>query len=357
MAQHALLSPSASSRWLHCTPSARMEAAFPPEESSAALEGTLCHKLAEAMLTCNETLEAEAINEIKEAGFDVIELIGMADEYKTAVVADMGEDSELHVEDHVNLSRIFRDCYGTVDCWFVKGTTLYIYDAKFGRTPVDVVSNSQLIIYALGVYFHLGDTGIDTVSMNIVQPRDGGLKTWTVSIDGLMSHLPSYTAKAELAYMGEGMVAEGPWCTYCMAKALCPAMRRTLGAKARTLKTNAAAGYLRKGFSGVARALDLAPMMRRYIDSVKDFARRHMENGGRIEGYGLKPGNRRTSLTDPAGFLEWAEAKGLDTSSLKTEQVIPLMDIKKKLDAFDYEEAVQSFCTTTQNKSSIIKSK
>jgi len=49
-AQHALLSPSSASRWLMCTPSARLEAKHEDRAGEAADEGTLAHKLSELML-------------------------------------------------------------------------------------------------------------------------------------------------------------------------------------------------------------------------------------------------------------------------------------------------------------------
>ena len=45
--EHALLSASSSWRWLHCTPSARLEAAMPEETSEYAEEGTRAHAVAE----------------------------------------------------------------------------------------------------------------------------------------------------------------------------------------------------------------------------------------------------------------------------------------------------------------------
>jgi hypothetical protein len=40
---HALLSASSSHRWLHCTPSARLEEAYENKSSSYAAEGTAAH--------------------------------------------------------------------------------------------------------------------------------------------------------------------------------------------------------------------------------------------------------------------------------------------------------------------------
>ena len=47
---HSLLSASASHRWLHCPPSARLAENFPNTESEAAKEGTAAHELMEARL-------------------------------------------------------------------------------------------------------------------------------------------------------------------------------------------------------------------------------------------------------------------------------------------------------------------
>ena len=43
--KHAVLSASASHRWLSCTPSARLEQEFEDRETEAAAEGTAAHPL------------------------------------------------------------------------------------------------------------------------------------------------------------------------------------------------------------------------------------------------------------------------------------------------------------------------
>lgn len=358
MAKHALLSPSASDRWLHCTPSARMEAAFPPEENSAALEGTLCHELAELTLK-KELTDARLqslLFQMTSERFDTEELRQMAAMYVDAVRAVAG-DSPLHVEAPVNLSAVMLDCWGTVDCWFVKGDTLYVFDAKFGRVPVEAVANSQLMIYALGAYFQSSETAVDTVSMNIVQPRAGGLKSWVVSRDFLIGKLPELTQKARAAYYGEGHPVSGRWCTYCRAKGLCPVYASKLREKAATLKRSSAAGYLRKGFYGLSRALELSGPMKKYIDAAESFARKHLENGGSLTGWHLEPGARRTAVDDPSGLIQYCGVKGYAPE--KTTDLVPrpLSELKKVLDPVDYQEAVERYCTVKQNKPSLKQDK
>lgn len=54
---HALLSPSASKRWMSCTPPARLEVEVPRRETSYSREGTIAHSVAEILL--REALKAD----------------------------------------------------------------------------------------------------------------------------------------------------------------------------------------------------------------------------------------------------------------------------------------------------------
>lgn len=51
MSEHALLSASSAHRWLHCTPSARLEEQYPDTTSEYAEEGTLAHEIAALKLS------------------------------------------------------------------------------------------------------------------------------------------------------------------------------------------------------------------------------------------------------------------------------------------------------------------
>ena len=48
--KHALLSASKADRWIHCTPSARLEERVPDTPSAYAAEGTVAHAKAEEKL-------------------------------------------------------------------------------------------------------------------------------------------------------------------------------------------------------------------------------------------------------------------------------------------------------------------
>ena len=50
MGEHAILSASSSSRWIHCPPSVRLSQKYEDEVSPYALEGTSAHALAEYKL-------------------------------------------------------------------------------------------------------------------------------------------------------------------------------------------------------------------------------------------------------------------------------------------------------------------
>ena len=61
---HAILSASGASRWLACTPSARLEEQFPDSTSEYAKEGTLAHEVCELKVRKNliEQMSTRAYN-------------------------------------------------------------------------------------------------------------------------------------------------------------------------------------------------------------------------------------------------------------------------------------------------------
>ena len=89
MGAHALLSPSAAHRWLHCTAAPRLEANVTDEGSSFALEGSLAHAYCALKLkqfmdwpTDGEEAEIKELNDQYHTG----EMDEYTDTYKTIVL-------------------------------------------------------------------------------------------------------------------------------------------------------------------------------------------------------------------------------------------------------------------------------
>lgn len=207
MSAHARLSPSAAERWANCTASVELidrlrgEGRIPEDSTSEfAAEGTVAHAIREMCLTF---------------GLDPHHFVGTvmsADGYTFTVDDEMARHLQPgidwvrehtaapDVEIRVDLSPWLPKQFGTCDTGWIetlplkplsfgpKPQQLVISDLKYGQgEPVDAVKNMQLRLYALGYWHFKGRPRIDSVLMNIDQPRAGGMKFWEISIDHLIA--------------------------------------------------------------------------------------------------------------------------------------------------------------------------
>lgn len=170
MSSHALLSPSAASRWLACTPSARLEEKLPDTTSEAAAEGTLAHALGEALirrsLAGNRSEKIKQTKEIarieKEERYTPA-MRAYAEDYATFVLERYNEakvktsDAVIAVEQKLDMSEYVPDGYGTGDAVIIADGTLSIIDLKYGKgVPVSSENNPQMKLYALGALAEFG---------------------------------------------------------------------------------------------------------------------------------------------------------------------------------------------------------
>lgn len=224
--KHAVLSASASHRWLNCNPSARLELEFEDRETDAAAEGTAAHALAEHKL--RKALKQRTRKPISQ--YDCDEMDEYTDGYVSFVLETLAEarqecsDPIILIEQRLDFSRFVPDGFGTGDCVIIADRTLQIIDFKYGQgVLVEAENNPQMMLYALGaleIYNGLYD--IDSVSMTIYQPRRENVSTWTVSLDTLQDWAENtLLPKAKLAYNGEGEYCAGEWCTFCKARTKC----------------------------------------------------------------------------------------------------------------------------------------
>lgn len=274
---HAILSPSAASRWMACTPSARLEQGFENKSSSYADEGTLAHAVGECMLR-------ELAGFINHAEAETIMAVHMNNQYYNKELHDYAEGyayfvwnqcksgiTELFIETRLDMTDYVEEGFGTGDAIVVGDRVLIFSDLKYGKgVPVYAEENKQLMIYALGAYKEFGHIyEIDMIQMNIYQPRIDNISQWEISVADLLEWAQNeLKPRAALAYAGEGEFSPGKACTFCRAKATCKALHdynmqlATLEFRNPDLLTD----------EEVALVLQRSDMFSKWIDAVAGYA-------------------------------------------------------------------------------------
>lgn len=136
MPKHALLSASASHRWLNCPPSAKLCADIKDEASPYAKQGTDAHSLCEfKVLTALGQHPPDPTDDLDY--FDQ-EMAYCTDEYCSYVMEQLTEakthckDPQVLVEQRLDFSKWIPEGFGTGDCLIVADDVLHIIDFKYG---------------------------------------------------------------------------------------------------------------------------------------------------------------------------------------------------------------------------------
>lgn len=235
--EHALLSPSSSSRWLNCTPSARLAENKENKSSVYAEEGTLFHEICEYCLAqwnagvWEPDPFGEELPELKD---DHLmhplfkqEMFRHARNYCDFV---MNENYNLEksdgackmlLEERVDISEYAPECFGSVDCQLVGRDTLIVIDLKYGEgVKVYAERNTQMMLYALGTI--KGKPSIKTIRLVIAQVRLNHFDVWEISANDLLQWADKVLKPtAKKAFAGKGEQKMGDWCGFCPVKAQC----------------------------------------------------------------------------------------------------------------------------------------
>lgn len=225
MGSHAVLSASASARWLKCSPSARWELKFPDKSSPYAAEGTEAHALAEKTL---KDFRAGGRPEVVSDNSETREAI---QSYVDTVVEKYTEarqaspDARLLVEQHLDFSKYVPQGFGTGDCLIISDKILEVCDLKYGKgVEVSAKGNSQMRLYALGaIEAQEMFWGFDKVRMTIIQPRIGNVSSEELSVEDLKAWGRVVHQRALLAFEGKGSLVAGDHCRFCRCRTVCRA--------------------------------------------------------------------------------------------------------------------------------------
>ena len=336
---HALLSPSAASRWLTCTPSARLEERFPDKETTYAEEGSLAHELGElALRRLNGEINQEALDGRMErlAAHPMYseEMYGYAGDYaafvweKFSAARAASAFAVLRVEEKIDLTAYVPEGFGTGDAVIIADGTLEIVDLKYGKgVPVRAEWNKQMMLYALGALDMFGYLyAIDRVRMTIYQPRLGNVSEFELPVADLLNWgVDELRPRAAMAFRGEGELRAGDHCRFCRAKAECRALAeynlsldRYAFQEADLLKEDEVADILRR-----------AEGFKTWIAAVEEHALRKALEGTRYPGFKIVEGRSVRRYADEGKVAEALVRGGFSEEQLYERKLKTITQLEK----------------------------
>jgi len=364
---HAILSPSGASRWLACTPSARLESTFPDQAGLAAREGTLAHTLGELLIRRdNDWVTPPKFDKqlalIKADKLYQNEMMAYCEDYAAYIMEKFAAakmhtaDAQLLLEQRVDLTDFIKEGFGTTDANIIADHTLDITDLKYGKgVPVSAVENKQMMIYALGslkAFGHLYD--IQVVRMTIYQPRIQNISSWEISVTDLLAWAETeLRPKAALAFTGEGDFLPGKHCQFCRARAVC--------------KTNAAFNleieeYERResdllSDSDIADILGRAEALEKWLKAVKDHALQQAVAGKSYPGYKLVEGRSVRKYADEAAVEKRLRDNGFtDAQIFKPLELLGITALQGELGKKQFEQLLSPLIIKPAGKPVLVPS-
>lgn len=339
-----------------CTPSARLEAMFPDEQSPYAAEGTIAHDLAESIL--RHKLEDKKAPKLDDYSTEMVEAVNRyvdICEEKVNEARARSSDAEALIEARLDFSRWVPEGFGTGDMVIVADGVLEVIDLKYGKgVPVSAVENTQMRFYALGAYDvneFLYD--IKTVRMTIVQPRLDSVSTDEMALEELLDWGEEIKPIAQRAFNGEGECTPCDYCNFCKARHTCRALSNTCldtfyknGGKLNQLLTD----------SEVSDILAMKDLITKWIKGVYDFAYEKALSGEKQwPGYKLVEGTSRRTITNPE-----AAAKTLLDNGYKEEDIFKprelegITNLQKVLGKKGIAEYLEAYIDKPEGKPTLV---
>jgi len=202
---------------MRCPAAPICESMYPDIQTEAARIGTNAHKWAEEVLT--------GVLSFNDVPFEY-----RAIEAYVAYVQELQASclNEVYIEQRVTIPCIRG--WGTIDTLVIRPQEAEIIDLKYGRIPVGIDNNCQLILYALGYLSRGIHEGLDIhkVKLTIIQPNSSDGVTYrskTYSVAELMAMQNYFKSQADKIFeMRETGILEylsGEQCTWCRHRYNC----------------------------------------------------------------------------------------------------------------------------------------
>lgn len=360
---HALLSASGSSRWLSCTPSARLEQQFENKTSEYAEEGTLAHELGELKLRKElEGLSTRSFNskikKIQEHKLYTADMPDYVDIYVETCLEKVSEakaktpDALFKIEQRLDFSEWVPEGFGTGDFVIIADGTMEVCDLKYGKgVPVSAENNKQMMLYALGAiseFSFLYD--IKKVRMTIIQPRLDNISTFEVTVEDILKWAEEYVKpRAELAIKGEGEFVAGAHCRFCRAKSVC---------KARADKNLELAKYDFQSpntldNNDIAYILSKVDELVNWASDVKEYALEQALNGEEFDGFKVVEGRSNRKYIDVEVIATTLEQNGY-ADIFKPKELLTLTNMEKLVGKKKLNELIGKYIEKPAGKPTLV---
>ena len=355
MAKHAFLAASASERWLHCPPSAKLCAQEDDQGSEYARQGSDAHALCEHLLL--KALGRETRDPTEDLTYYDAEMQEAAEAYAAFVMEQVAEaktvchDPLICVEQTVDFSKWVQHGFGTADALIVADDTLYITDMKYGvgclvtADGEDGTGNSQLKCYALGAIDTFGDLyDINRIRLSIFQPRRDNVDTFELTKADLLQWADDVLAPiAKLAYEGQGEFEAGNHCQFCRVKATC----RKRAEYAMELAKYEFADAPTLDENEIAEILSQIDTLVSWAEDIKSYALNQALSGVRYPGFKLVAGRSNRKYADEAAVARVVSEAGYDPYDKK---LVGITEMTKRLGKKRFEELLNGLLIKPEGK-------
>ena len=350
MAKHAYLAASASDRWLHCPPSAKLCAEAEDVGSPYAQQGTDAHSLCEHLLLM--ALGRESKDPTEDLTWYDQEMQDAAEGYRDFVMEQVEDakqfcpDPMVCVEQTLDFSKWVPHGFGTGDCVIVADDLLHIVDFKYGvGVLVDAADNPQLKCYALGALDTFSDLyDIRRVKLSIYQPRRDNADTWEIGVDDLMVWAEDTLAPiAKLAYDGEGEFAAGDHCMFCKVKATC----RKRAEYAMELAAYDFTDAPTLDETEIAAILPQIDALVSWASDIKDYALAQALSGTAYPGFKIVEGRSNRRYTNPEVVASVVEKAGYDPYEKK---LLGITAMQRQLGKKQFDSLLGGYIEKPQGK-------
>lgn len=356
MSKHALLSASASHRWLTCTPAPLLEASVNEEKSTFAEEGTAAHALAEykikkyLKMKCKKPKSEFYDDEMEEyTNVYVDYVIELITKVKQAY-----KDPLILIEQRLDFSNYVPEGFGTGDLVIVADTAIYIIDLKYGKgVEVTAEKNPQMMLYALGA-LNLFEAlyNIETINMTIVQPRLESISTYEISLQELINWADiELRPKAELAIKGEGEFVSGEHCRFCR-------VRKTCRSRAESLLDLARYEFkmppLLEDFE-IEEVLHLSDQLSKWSSEVFAYAtEKSINEGKKWSGFKLVEGRSNRKYSNESSVIEVVTSAGYEEKDIYKKALLGITDMEKLLGKKKFNDILGSFIEKPKGKTTLV---